>query len=72
MPNLAESKPIHIVLVDDHPLMREGLAEVLRRESDLHVCGEAEDRAQALTVIKATKPDLVIVDLALKIPTAWN
>ena len=60
------SKSVHIILVDDHPLMREGLAEVLRREPDLQVCGEAEDRAQALTVIKATKPDLVIVDLALK------
>jgi DNA-binding NarL/FixJ family response regulator len=62
----AESKFTHIVLVDDHPLMREGLAEVLRREPDLQVCGEAEDRAQALAVIKATKPDLAIVDLALK------
>jgi DNA-binding NarL/FixJ family response regulator len=63
---ITEPKPVHIVLVDDHPLMREGLAEVLRREPDLQVCGEAEDRAQALIVIKATKPDLVIVDLALK------
>lgn len=63
---MTQLKPIHIVLVDDHPLMREGLAEVLRREPDLQVCGEAEDRTQALIVIKATKPDLVIVDLALK------
>ncbi len=62
----ARSKSIQIVLVDDHPLMREGLAEVLRREPDLEVCGEAEDRTQALEVIKITKPDLVIVDLALK------
>lgn len=62
----AESKIVQIVLVDDHPLMREGLAEVLRREPDLRVCGEAEDRARALVVIKATKPDMVIVDLALK------
>ncbi len=59
-------KAVHIIMVDDHPLMREGLAEVLRREPDFHVCGEAEDRDQALVVIKATKPDLVIVDLALK------
>jgi DNA-binding NarL/FixJ family response regulator len=66
MATIAQTKPVHIVLVDDHPLMREGLAEVLRREPDLQVCGEAEDRAQALAVIKVTKPDLVIVDLALK------
>jgi DNA-binding NarL/FixJ family response regulator len=63
---MTQPKPTHIVLVDDHPLMREGLAEVLSREPDLQVCGEAEDRVQALSVIKATKPDLVIVDLALK------
>lgn len=61
-----ENKSVRIVLVDDHPLMREGLAEVLRREEDFEICGEAEDRAQALEVIKATRPDLAIVDLALK------
>lgn len=66
MTNAAERKLVRIVLVDDHPLMREGLAEVLRREPDLQVCGEAEDRAQALDVIKKIKPDLAIVDLALK------
>lgn len=52
--------------MDDHPLMREGIAEVLRREPDLEICGEADDRAQALSVIKSSNPDLVIVDLALK------
>jgi DNA-binding NarL/FixJ family response regulator len=66
MTNAPELKLVRIVLVDDHPLMREGLAEVLRREPDLQVCGEAEDRVQALDVIKKIKPDLAIVDLALK------
>ena len=55
-----------ILLVDDHPLVRTGLAEVLRREPDFEVCGEAEDRSQALDAIAATKPDLTIVDLSLK------
>lgn len=59
-------KPTRIVLVDDHPMFREGLVEVLGRESDLQVCGEAEDSCQALEVIKATSPDLAIVDLVLK------
>jgi len=54
------------MLVDDHPLIREGLAEVLGRERDLTICGEAEDRQQALQLIPTTKPDLVIIDLALK------
>ena len=55
-----------IFVVDDHPLVRERLAEVLGSQEDLRVCGEAEDRAPALEAIEATQPDLVIVDLKLK------
>jgi len=51
--------------VDDHPVVREGLVEIINRQPGFHVCGEAENRAQALTAIKSNKPDLVIVDLAL-------
>lgn len=59
-------KPARIVLVDDHQMFREGLAEVLGREKDLLVCGQAEDRSQALDVIDKTKPDLALVDLTLR------
>jgi len=52
--------------VDDHPVVREGLAESINRQTDLMVCGEAEDRHAAIEVIQQSKPDLVIVDLALK------
>jgi DNA-binding NarL/FixJ family response regulator len=55
-----------ILLVDDHPLVRERLAEVINREPDLTVCGEAEDRHEAVAAIPARRPNLVIVDLALK------
>ena len=55
-----------ILLVDDHPLVREGLAESINREIDLMVCAEADDRHEALEAIQRTKPDLVIADLALK------
>ena len=55
-----------IVLVDDHPMVRERLAEVINREADLVVCGEAEDRGGALEVIGREDPGLVIVDLTLK------
>lgn len=58
--------PTRILLVDDHPLVREGLAEVLGREPDLVICGEAESRQQALELIPTAKPDLAIIDLALK------
>jgi DNA-binding NarL/FixJ family response regulator len=55
-----------ILLVDDHPLVRERLAEVINREPDLAVSGEAEDRQGAIEAILAVPPDLVIVDLTLK------
>ncbi len=55
-----------ILLVDDHPLVRERLAEVINRESDLVVCGEAEARDRALEAVAATAPALVIIDLTLK------
>lgn len=60
------SGPARVILVDDHPLVRERLAELIRREPDLVVCGEADDHVPALTLIAATQPDLVIVDLTLK------
>ena len=59
-------KRTHILLIDDHPLVRERLAEVIQREPDLAVCGEAEDRHQALDSIRSRKPGLAIVDLTLK------
>jgi DNA-binding NarL/FixJ family response regulator len=55
-----------IVIVDDHPLVRERLAELINREPDLEVCGEAEDRHQGLELIIRTRPELAIVDLTLK------
>lgn len=55
-----------IVLVDDHPMIRERLVELIEREPDLEVCGEAEDRHEALELIAATRPGLAIVDLTLK------
>lgn len=55
-----------ILLVDDHPLVREGLGEALKREPDFRICGEAEDHQQALALIPKTRPDLAIVDLGLK------
>jgi len=52
--------------VDDHPAVREGLAESISRESDLTVCGQAEDHRGALKEIESEKPDLVVIDLMLK------
>lgn len=60
------AKQSRILLVDDHPLVRERLAEVIQREPDLAVCAEAEERHQALAAIEATHPDLAVIDLTLK------
>jgi len=62
----AEQKTRRILLVDDHPMVRERLTEVILREPDLTVCGEAEDRFRALKLITATRPHLAIVDLTLR------
>jgi DNA-binding NarL/FixJ family response regulator len=59
-------KRVRVLLVDDHPLVRERLADIINSEDDLMVCGEAEDRGQAIDSIKASLPDLVIVDITLK------
>lgn len=55
-----------ILLVDDHPMVRERMAEVIHREPDLTVSGEAEDRFQAMEAIESIQPDLAIIDLTLK------
>ena len=54
-----------IFLVDDHPLVREWLANLIGKSSDLTVCGEAEDAPAALEAIAKLKPDLAIIDLSL-------
>jgi len=54
-----------IVIVDDHPLVREWLGHLIERSPDLTVCGEAEDADRALGLIAETQPDLAIVDLSL-------
>lgn len=54
-----------ILLVDDHPIVRRGLREIISREPDMCVCGEAGTAAEALTGINEHKPDLLIVDLSL-------
>lgn len=55
-----------IFLVDDHPLLREGLAGLIDRQPGYKVCGEAETAAEALEGIAKAKPDAAIVDLSLR------
>ncbi len=62
------TKKIRVFVVDDHPIVRQGLAQLLNREPDLMVCGEAEDARAALQSIDASKPDILIVDVSLNGP----
>ena len=55
-----------IFVVEDHPLMRKSIVAALERESDLAVCGQADDAPDALTAIVSLHPDLVLTDLELK------
>jgi DNA-binding NarL/FixJ family response regulator len=57
-----------IVIVDDHPLFRHGLTQLINSNDDYDVCGEASGAPDGLAVIRKLKPDLVIVDLSLKGP----
>jgi len=54
-----------IFIVDDHPVFREGLVGLVKREADLAVCGEADNASQALSGIESSKPDLVLADIGL-------
>ena len=62
----SSAKSIRVFLVDDHPLVRQALRDAMRQERDLEVCGEAEDKDEALKGIAAAEPDLAIVDLRLR------
>ena len=55
-----------VFLVDDHPLVREWLANLIERQPDLWVCGQAGDAAMAVTDISRLQPDVVVVDLSLQ------
>ena len=59
-------KARRVFIVDDHPIVRQGLAQLLNNESDLTVCGQGEDVHQSLRTILQVKPELVLVDVSLK------
>lgn len=60
------SRKAKVLIVDDHPAVREALAFRISRQTDLQVCGEAEDIADALRLIDETQPDVAVIDISLK------
>jgi DNA-binding NarL/FixJ family response regulator len=55
-----------VLIVDDHPMVREGLSRIINQEDDLEVCGEAADVREARAALQRTQPNVVIVDLCLR------
>ena len=62
----AQRSKYSVLIVDDHPVVRQGLAQLINQEKDLEVRGYAEDAYQAMQEIKDVRPDMVIVDISLK------
>jgi DNA-binding NarL/FixJ family response regulator len=62
------SERIRVLIVDDHALFRVGIANILGRESDIDIVGEADDSRSAIEAAEATTPDVVLMDLSLPAP----
>ena len=56
---------IQVLIVDDHPIVRHGMATLIEQEEDLKVCGEAGDATQALEIVQRLRPHVAIVDVSL-------
>jgi DNA-binding NarL/FixJ family response regulator len=60
------TEKIRVLLVDDHPLVREGLANLIRQQPDLEICGEAANEPEALELVRTVQPAVAIVDISLE------
>jgi DNA-binding NarL/FixJ family response regulator len=63
-----QTKKCRVLLVDDHPIVRQGLALLIDREGDLSVCGEADGAHSAFHAIETLRPDVVVLDISLSGP----
>jgi DNA-binding NarL/FixJ family response regulator len=63
--NASETKSIRVLIVDDHPMVREGLGSMLAAAADMEVVGEAGTGAEAIAQVEALQPDVVLLDLQL-------
>ena len=62
----SNAKKSSVLVVDDHPIVRQGLVQIINREKDLYVCGEAKSADEAMVLIGRHKPDIMTVDISLK------
>jgi len=64
-PRTAGAGQRRVLIVDDHPIVRQGLRRMIETEADLVVCGEVQTEREARAAIRALVPDVVIVDISL-------
>ncbi len=64
--SLAHKVKDRVLLIDDHPILRQGLAQLINQEPDLMVCGEADEAPKGFEAVRTTKPDIAVVDISLK------
>ena len=65
LPTKGKNDATRVLIVDDHPLLRKGVGQLIDQEKDLLVVGEAEDAQQAITAVENTKPDVALIDITL-------
>jgi DNA-binding NarL/FixJ family response regulator len=63
---LTMSEKARVVVVDDHPLFRERLCQLINNEPDMEICGEADSAQEAIQIIRETSPNLAVIDITLK------
>jgi DNA-binding NarL/FixJ family response regulator len=63
---MKQDKTCRLIIVDDHPAVRQGVIAIVAHEPDIQVCGEAGDTAEALQQVAALLPDVAVIDISLK------
>ncbi|WP_294054738.1 response regulator transcription factor [Sphingomonas sp.] len=64
-PAVSQPLPISVLVVDDHPMLREGIGAVIERQADMRLVGEARDGAEAVTQHEALRPDVTLMDIQM-------
>lgn len=65
MDSIGDSRPIRVLVVDDHPMVRDGVSASIRGQTDMELCGEAETAKAATELFTKLRPDITLMDLRL-------
>jgi len=70
--NISNTSVIRVLIVDDHPLVRQGVQAMLAQAPDIEVVGEAADSTEAMALVEQLRPDVVLLDVEMPGPRAWE